>query len=202
MRRLSPTLLGLGLAVLVFAAPARADLFLSFDQSSYSTFLGQNVAVQVLLTQTPTGIQVTPSNTLLGAAIRVAYNNPSGIVSVQSITAGPAWDFGNSNTGPPTATLATSSLAGIGTIPAGGLLLGTFTFRGLAPGSTVISVSTQTPGTSFPTSQGNFLDPTNTGTATIRVVPEPASITIAATGLFMALTASTLRVRMSRAKRV
>ncbi len=187
MRRLPLPMLSLGLVALLWAAPARADLVLSFNSPTYTTQVGQNVAVQVLLTQTPAGTQVDSLNTLLGTGVQVTFNTPPGIASVQSIVGGPAWDATSTSPTPSTTspiTFANSSLLGIGTIPGSGLLLATITFQGLSPGVNVLNVRTLTPGASFPTASGAFLDPTTIGTATLTVlVPEPASIIMAVTGL-------------------
>jgi hypothetical protein len=197
MRSRLPILLSLGLVALGWAGPARAGLVLSFDMPTYTERLGQTAGVQLLLTQTPAGTQVTPTNALLGAAIQLTYN--PGVVSLTTITGGPAWDLSSSSPGTGTATLALSSILGIGTIPNSGLLLGTFTFRGSAVGITPITARSLTPGSSFPTSGGNFLDPTNTASAVVTVLPEPASATLTVIGGMAAAGGWALRRRRRRA---
>ena len=75
------------------------------------------------------------------------------------------------------ASLATTSLSGIADLSSP-LLLGTFHFTGLSFGTTAISVANLTPGPSFVTIQGDVLDPTNTATALVQVVPEPSGFTL------------------------
>jgi hypothetical protein len=168
-------------------SPARGALVLSFNQPSYTTAVNGSVAVQVLLSQVAGGVQVTPANALLSAGITLTYD--PAIVAVDLIAAGPGWTADSASAGGGTATLGLSSLGGIGTIPGGGLLLGTFTFRGLALGTSPLSTLTLAPGASFITANGDIVDPSNTARATLRVVPEPASallVGLGGTGLLVA----------------
>ncbi len=170
--------------------PAKATLVLSFDESSYSIpGVGNTTAVEVLVSQIAGGPQVGVGNELLSGAVTLSFATSGAAVvpSVSDVTFGSAWDSGSvisSTSGTNTLmNLGVVSLAGIANIPSTGLLLGTFTFTGMSIGSTTISVSTETPGPSFITVQGNDLDPTNTAMATINVitpaiVPEPGSLTL------------------------
>ena len=171
--------LGLGLFVLGRPGEASATLFLSFDKPSYTiaTNVLPTVQVDVFLSQTAGGTQIAPGNALLSAAIAVSFSNPSGIatiVSVGNVGGGPAFDSSSVGLIGPKATLGETSLLGIGNLSSP-LLLGVFTFTAQAQGTTTISVATLGPGPSFGTVGGSFLDPTNTATATITVVPEPAT---------------------------
>jgi hypothetical protein len=160
-------------------APARGALVLSFNQPTFSTVPNGTVNVQVLLSQVGGGAQVTPSNPLLTAGITLTYN-PS-LVAVQTITGGPGWGVDTATPGTGTAVLALSSFAGQ-TIPGGGLVLGTFTLRGLAFGLSPLVVASLSPGPSFVTLNGDFLDPTLPATASLAVVPEPSSALLVGVG--------------------
>jgi hypothetical protein len=110
----------------------------------------------------------------------VAYNHPSGVAAVlaaSDVSGGPLWSSSSANALSATASLATTSLAGIADLSSP-LLVGTFHFTGLSLGTTQISVSNLTPGPSFETIQGNVLDPTNTATAIVQVVPEPSGFVL------------------------
>ena len=165
------------------ASRAVAGLLLSFDQASY-TIAGPGTAVdvKVLVSQTATGPQVGPGNELLTSGVVFGYANPSGVARVQTATdvlAGPAWTSSSASASATSASLATTSLPGIADLSSP-LLIGTFHLTGLSLGVTTISVANLTPGPSFETIQGNVLDPTNTATAIVQVVPEPSSIMLLA----------------------
>src|SRR6476660_7259338 len=178
VQRLGALLVISALLSLVYSSTARADLSLSFDQSSYSILApGQTSLVSVYLTQTPGGIQIGPGNTLRTAAINLAFNSPSGIAAVLAptdITGNPVFDSTSASVSAISASLGETSIAGISDLSSP-LLLGTFKLTGLAVGSTMIEVGSLAPGPSFGTSQGSFVDPHNVPTATLTVVPEPSA---------------------------
>jgi hypothetical protein len=167
------------------AGPARADIILSFDMPSYTiSRVGTTATVEVFASQNATGPQVSPGDPLISAAITVSFGTPSGITDINMVVSSPAWDAGSATIGASSASLAETSLAGIGTLP---VLMGTFTFEGLSPGMTTISVDQETPGPTFVTSSG-ATPGVVAGTATITVegpttgVPEPASLTLLGIG--------------------
>jgi hypothetical protein len=164
--------------ILSWPVRASADLLLSFGQATYTIpGIGSSVQVPVFVSQTLSGPQVGIGNELLTAAITVSFNNPSGIAAVLSpldITPGPAFDASSGGVTFTQATLAETSISGISDLSSP-LLLGTFKFTGQSYGMTTIDAMTLTPGPSFVTSGGNFLDPTNVPTALVQVVPEPAT---------------------------
>ena len=169
----------------VSSAPrAVAGLFLSFDQPSY-TIVGPAAAVDVdvLVSQASGGPQVAAGNELLTAGVVLGYSSPSGIARVQvaaDVLGGPAWTSAAASASAASASLATTSLPGIADLSQP-LLIGTFHLTGLSLGLTTISVMNLTPGPSFETTQGDVLDPTNTATALVQVVPEPSGIVLLAT---------------------
>jgi hypothetical protein len=177
------------LFTLTWARPASADLVLSFDSSSYTIpGVGDTTSVQVLVSQTSGGPQVGTGNELLTAGIELSFPTLGSaiVASTSDVTPGPAWDSSSINlttSGPNTLVdLGLTSLLGISDLSTP-LLLGTFVFTGQSPGMTSISVATITPGANFITANGNILDPTNTGTATILVstptsIPEPNTLVI------------------------
>ncbi len=160
---------------------AVAGLFLSFDQPSY-TIAGPGAAVDVdvLVSQAAGGPQVAAGNELLTAGVVLGYSSPSGIARVQvaaDVLGGPAWSSSAASASAGNASLATTSLPGIADLSQP-LLIGTFHLTGLSLGLTTISVMNLTPGPSFVTTQGDVLDPTNTATALVQVVPEPSGFTL------------------------
>jgi len=165
---------------------ANAALSLSFDQATYSISApGQTSLVSVYLTQSAGGAQVGPGNTLISAALNLVFNSPGGIAAVSAVTdITPSALFDSSSRGvsATNATLGETSVAGISDLSVP-LLLGTFKMTGLAAGSTTIQVASLGPGSSFVTSQGNIVDPTNAPTALVSVVPEPPSAAIAISAL-------------------
>jgi hypothetical protein len=192
--------LALGFATLGGSGRAEAGLLLSFDQSSYKVGdPGSTVQVRVFVSQIAGGPQVGPGNELLTAGVKVSFNNPQGVAAVLSnsdVTKGPAWDVSSASVTTTTTSLAETSLLGISNLTSP-LLLGTFTFTSLtAKGTTTISVSRLDPTTpSFVTSQGDRIDPTNTATATITAVPEPATLGMILTGAPLLLGVWALRRR-------
>jgi len=179
VQRLGALLVISALLSLVCSSPAKADLSLSFDQSAYSILApGQTSLVSVYLTQTPGGVQIGPGNTLRTAAVNLLFNSPGGIASVLAptdITGNPVFDSTSASVSAISASLGETSVAGISDLSSP-LLLGTFKLTGLAAGTTTIQVSSLSPGPSFGTSQGNFVDPQNAPTAAMTVVPEPPAI--------------------------
>jgi hypothetical protein len=194
----SLTLLGLIGFALGWHQPAEAAYQLSFNSSSYVISSSQpTVPVQVFLSQTAGGIQISPGNPLLTTGILVSFNNPSGVAAVLStnnITANPAFDSSSSGVTSTQASLAETSLLGISSLP---VLLGTFTFSPLKARTTQISVATLSPGSSFSSLAGVLPDP-SPATATITVVPEPSSLLMALTGSPLLLAALVLRRRTIR----
>ena len=177
-------LYSLGLLAIVWPGAATASLIMILDQSAYTTNVSGTVVVTVSVAQTSDGPQVTAGNELLTAAINVAFNSPSGIASVLSlsdIAGNPLFDAYTPLLSPTTATLGETSVAGISDLSVP-LMLGTFTFTGLAPGSTTIQASAEGPGPSFVTAGANNLDPANTATAIITVVPEPSTLVLGTFG--------------------
>jgi len=181
----SRNLMVLGLAMIVLGCPTRvsAALVLSFDRSSYGIGqVGETVPVQVFLSQTPDGPQVGVGNELLTAGVLVSFSNPAGIAEVTApanIVGGPAFDSFSAGVDPAmhTASLAELSLLGIGDLSSP-LLLGTFTFTGLNYGTTTISVADLDVSADFITAMGDVLDPTNTPTAQVVVIPEACSFIV------------------------
>ncbi len=177
-------LVSVGCCALLAPRIARGSLVLSFSQSAYLIGgVGGSVDVPVYATQVAGGPQVAAGNELLTAGTIVAYNHPSGVAAVlnaSDVSGGPLWSSSSSNALSATASLATTSVSGIADLSSP-LLLGTFHFTGLALGSTTISVANLTPGPSFETTQGNVLDPTNTATAIVQVVPEPSGLVLLTT---------------------
>lgn len=189
MRHRFPTIVGLGILALAQTTPASAGIVLSFDQISYAIGApGGTVALSVFAAQTPGGPQVGPGNELITGAILVSFDDPAGIAAVAAagdVTPGPLFDSGSAGVSPTDADLSLLSLAGL--ILPNPLLLGTFTFTGLAPGVTTIRVSDLDPlSLDFTTVNLDDLDAVLTGgTATITVadaaaVPEPATLVSAA----------------------
>jgi hypothetical protein len=177
--RLGASLVISALLSLVCSSQASADLSLSFNQSTYSMLApGQTSLVSVYLTQTPGGVQIGAGNTLRSAAVNLLFNSPGGIASVLAttdITGNPVFDSTSASVSAISASLGETSVAGISDLSSP-LLLGTFKLTGLAAGTTMIQVSSLSPGPSFGTSQGNFVDPQNVPTATMTVVPEPPGV--------------------------
>jgi hypothetical protein len=188
IRRRIGFFLALSLLVLAWPRPAAATLVLLFDESTYTIpGVGKTTNVEVLVEQTAGGTQVSSTNPLLTAAVELSFPTSGAAVVTSSadVTPNPAWSSSAVNvktSGSNTLIdLGLTSLAGFGSIPSTGLLLGTFTFTGESLGSTTISVSSETPGSSFGTPGGD-VSPTNTPTATINVVTavvaEPAGLTL------------------------
>jgi hypothetical protein len=182
-------LIALLLAVLGWSRPATAGLVLEFNESTYTIVgVGSTTSVQVLVTQNDVGPQVMPGNELVSGAVSLSYPTVgvAAVLSTANVTAGPAWSNSavvkTTSGGNTVFNLGVTSLAGISSIPASGLLIGTFVFTSTAVGSQAISVSTTQPGPSFITLQGDVLDPTNVPTATIDVVtsaiPEPSAFVL------------------------
>jgi hypothetical protein len=179
--------------VLGCTQPATADLMLSFDQANYTiNGVGDTTSVEVFVSQVAGGPQVGSGNELVSAGIELSFPTAGSAVVASSaaVTAGPAWDNSSviiSTGGPNTLVdLGLTSLAGIADLSSP-LLLGTFTFTGQSIGKTTTTVSTLGPGASFITVQGDVLDPANTPSAGInvvpaRVVPEPGSLMLLGVG--------------------
>jgi hypothetical protein len=171
---------------------------LSFDQSTYSILApGQTSLVSVYLTQTLGGIQIGAGNTLRTAAVNLLFNSPGGIASVLTatdVTGNPVFDSTSSSVSATSASLGETSIAGISDLSSP-LLLGTFKLTGLTIGDATIQVSSLSPGPSFGTSQGNFLDPQNIPTATVSVgvVPEPPAAVLAMLALAVCCLCGRLR---------
>jgi hypothetical protein len=192
-------------ALALIAAPARAGLVLTFDQSNYAANPGQTVNVSVFLDETDS--DGTLANTgLIGAGVTVSSNlapfatDPA---QVTSISANPAVnpldpDFPDSLS--TSITPATDSSPGSASLswflaintfyPAPGssdILIGTFAFRtGMTPGQvTNLSVGVLAPaGDQFYLGDFTNIDAQITGsTATITAVPEPSSLLLAATAV-------------------
>jgi PEP-CTERM motif len=189
MREFWIGVLTMGCCALAVPRVARGGLLLSFDQSGYTiTSVGGTVDVPVYVSQVAGGPQVASGNELLTAGIVVSYSSPSGIAAVLTstgVSGGALWSAHSGGASAATATLATTSLAGIADLSTP-LLIGTFHFTGLSLGTTTISVADLTPGPSFETVGHDVLDPTNVATATVQVVPEPATaaLLIVAVGVF------------------
>jgi len=195
------------LMTMLVTRPAAADLLLSFDPTTYTIAgVGNTTEVKVLLSQVPGGPQVGPTNELLSAGITLSFatTGAATVLSESDVTAGPDWfstkvirSPGDPNTLVELGLLSLSSISDLSSP----LLLGTFKFTAQSEGATTISVASLSPGSSFITSGGNILDPTNTANAQITVtsstpvVPEPSSLFIVSAA---ALTAAVVARRRRR----
>jgi hypothetical protein len=183
------------------AAPLTAAL--SFDSTSYQVKGNQSTfVVQVFLTQlTGTPFSTDPVG---GASFQVFFNNPSGIAAVTSTSniAGNTTAFDPQFITPivsaTSATLGEVAISNPGLSASPGLL-GTFTFNALRSGTTTIMVAAVTPSPSFSTIGGATFQPTS-ATATITVLPEPASVVMMLTGAPLLMAAAALRRRWSRSR--
>jgi hypothetical protein len=196
MKTRSLIVLGLAWFALGWHPPAEAGFVLSFNASSYTISPSGTAQVQVFLSQTPGGPQISSTNTLLTAAIAVSFNNPSGVTSVRSvadITANPAFDASSAGRSSTQATLSETSLLGLSTLP---VLLGTFTFSPVGVGTTQITVAPLP--MSFSASQSGVLPDPTSATATVNVTPEPSSVIVALTGSPVLLAGLVLRRRRRR----
>ncbi|MFO0957575.1 MAG: PEP-CTERM sorting domain-containing protein [Isosphaeraceae bacterium] len=184
--------LALGMATLVGARSASADLILSTNSTSYTTTVGGTVDVVVLLSQNGTLPQINASNGLLAYALTTTFNSPSGVAAVTStanVFVGTLFDGGTASTG---ITATTASVAATATDFVFGVtslnpavVLATFRFSGLSVGSTTITIGPVTPGNSFVSINNDIANPAAV-TATIRVnaIPEPSSWTMGMLGGF------------------
>jgi hypothetical protein len=144
------------------AATANADVFLSFAPASDSTTVGGSAAFDILATMT---------NPILGWGLDLTLSNPA-VASVSGVAVGGAWTPVGGADGDGIAGLAfPTGVSGVN------VLLATITLTGDSIGSTDLLLSA-TPGDQ---TEGFAMDPTGfdvvveSGTATLNVVPEPAS---------------------------
>lgn len=184
------SLLTLVLAVAVidsfsFAKTAQAGMVLSFEQTDYVANVGDEVTMRVFLTQVAGGPQVDAGNPLLSAGIRATYDPSIAFADIFEYNAG--FDSVNQSWVSGDWGLTMLSLSGFGDFSQP-LLLGQYKFIAIAQGVSAIALSdfdSQTP--DFVTLNGDVVDPTNTFTARLTVVPEPASFVMMAFGSVMAL---------------
>jgi len=217
MLRIVVVLLGVLLAWLVPAGSSSAGLMLEFavggtPASSFEIAApGQAVQIQVQLTQTGPLAVGEPDLKIDGLALagfRVSFGNPAGIAAVSNIEENPAF-----NDGAPIETIdligATADLneavsdVFLGPFVTadenGRIVLGTFTFTGLSPGATSISVAEYSAGDDdFYTGTFTLLDDFGIapGLATLTVTPEPGTI-----GLSLAVCGVVAAVSGYRARR-
>ena len=200
----------IGSLSLLAARPAAADLVLSLDRTTYDVVgVGATTTVQVLLSQTAGGVQVGPGHELGSAGIVLSFATAGAatVASTSDVTPGSAWDIG----GPDFSTSGPNTLINLGLLSILGasdlsspVLLGTFTFTAQSTGSTTITVSSLTPGSSFSTVNGDILNSPASVSGTITVssgtpaVPEPSSLALAATAGLFAAFASIRRRRSAR----
>ena len=195
--------------LLAAARPARAQLVYEFAnaagvaQSNFSVPVGSSVAIRVYIHETSAGAATLNANGGLGTgAVRVTFDNPSGVASVQAtgdISPGPAWAFGTPAIDSTSARLVNGSSITSGVLPdtEGRILLGTFIFQGLAEGSVTLGALDPNPGVGYDTS--SFATSANipltnydpllqsaTATLTVTPVPEPAALGLAAAALLAA----------------
>jgi hypothetical protein len=184
------SLLTLVLAVAVidsfsFAKTAQAGMVLSFEQTDYVANVGDEITMRVFLTQVAGGPQVDAGNPLLSAGIRATYD-PS-IAFADIFEYNPGFDTVNQSWVAGNWGLTMESLSGFGDF-AQPLLLGQYKFIAIAQGvSSVVLSDFDSQAPNFVTLNGDVVDPTNTFTARLTVVPEPASFVMMAFGSVMAL---------------
>lgn len=177
---------------------ARAGLALSFDSPTYTTPEGLATTVSVYLSQVDGGPQVGVGNELLSAGIALSYTTAGApaVTTLGGSNPGPAWDLGlvsQATVGPLTVFNVTLlSLAGIADLSSP-LLLATFTFTGVSPGSMSLAVADFDPGTvDFITAGGDILDPTDAAGARLTVTPAAVAAPEPSSLVLMALAASAL----------
>jgi hypothetical protein len=164
--------------------------------------VGATVPIQVYLRQTD-GETILTSEGLDFAGIQVSFGSPAGIAAVTAnnhIQPGPGFDL---ITDPPVFTATTAELDELAPLTvfddANRILLGTFTFTGLALGTTSISVTDLTGGDDLVTGLGNALDSLITsGSATLTVTPEPSSVALSLLVVGAASVVTTYRARRKR----
>lgn len=155
------------LAAALSAGQADAQVVYEFattagvTSSSFSVVVGQDLGVRVYLREQTAGAPLFNSNGGLGSgAVRVNFNNPAGVVAVQSAASvrlattanGGPWDFGNPTINSTSAGLSVAAFAsGVFPDADGRVLLGTFTFRGLAEGTTTLTATDLNPTADFDT---------------------------------------------------
>lgn len=168
-----------------WGASARAGFSLSFDSAGYAIAApGGTAMVRLLVAQDATGPQVTPADPLIAGSVRVSFGGTAGVAAVLvdgDVSAGPGWDSAGIEVLADHVELSLASLNGLD-FAAGPILLGTFTFRGLAAGTTILSAAELDPATpDFITASGIVLDPVAPANASLAVraagaVPEPSSL--------------------------
>lgn len=198
MRRNAAILFAFTLAALLVAPAARADLFLTLSPTSSTVAVGDDVWVDVVLSQDGAGVQVDANNPLLTAGFLVAFiGSPAAVF--QAAFAGPDWisDIAYDLT-TSTLTVGLTSIVGVDDLSTP-LVLAQLWLKGTAPGTTTLVVSDlDAASLDFTTLGGDVLDPAGAGTALVNVtaVPEPSSLAMAALGLgATALAASRRRGR-------
>lgn len=193
------------LAVLGWSSPASADLMLEFDSFPYQVGVGDTVDVPVYLQQTAGGTQITDTNGLGIAGIRLLFDvppvpsDPAVVASTSDITGNSQFDLAIPSLTPGQYTdLALASLLGVNVDSTGRLYLGTFRFTaGSVPGQvTNLTVEAVPGGSSFSTVNGDLLSPTSTSTTiTVSSVPEPSSAVMLGSGLSALLLLASRRRR-------
>jgi hypothetical protein len=210
-------LLGVLLTWLVLAGSSQAALVFEFavggtPQTSIDIGgVGQTVDIQVYLSQTG-GTTILTDEGLFTAGIQVSFNNPGGIAAVQvagDIQQNPDFDDPFILSQAVTATTADLNQA---TDPSSPFVypvndriwLGTFTFTGLALGTTTIGVTDLDSGfEDILTGVGNSLDGLITpGSATLTVTPEPGTVGLSLLVFGAASVVSAYRARRRRSKLV
>jgi hypothetical protein len=190
------------LCVMVCAGPVSAQLSYEFAnpttgvaQTAFTIpTVGGTVQVAVFLrAQGTTLTTITGQGGYGTAAVRVNFNNPSGIANIASlanIAGGPAWasaTTNNSNLASGFGVLNVTSDFGTGVAPdgSGRIRVGTFTFTGQAGGITTIGAVDPNAQFSDITTftLGTNLDSATAGSATITVAPEPGSVLLCAGGM-------------------
>lgn len=170
--------------------------------------MGQTVDIQVYLSQTGTTTILTDEG-LAFAGIQVSFNSPGGIAAVQSagdIQQNPDFDDPIILSQVVTATTAelnqATDLSSPFVYPVNDRIwLGTFTFTGLALGTTTIGVTDLDSGIdNIITGQGTILDGLITpgAAATLTVTPEPSTVGLSLLAFGAASVVSTFRSRRRR----